>query len=159
MKRTVAVFAAASFAFAAGAAFAHDAGNAPATLSATAAAEIEALPTVDELPEGVVQLSPFVPGMGEHWADPKNMPLGPIYCVMDGHLTCMEYMISQEDFAAGRSFTELRPWFDGGKQPPIDHIEFNFEPHGHEGYEIPHYDVHMYFVSPETRQARTQAQR
>ena len=26
-------------------------------------------------------------------------------------------------------------------------MEFQFNPKGHPGYEIPHYDVHMYFVS------------
>ena len=117
------------------------------------------LPRTDALPEGIVQISPFIPGMGEHWANPKDLPFGPIYCVMNGRVTCMEYMISQADFAAGKSFELLRPWFDGVEQPAIDHMEFNFEPHGHAGYEVPHYDVHMYFVSPQTRQTRTQARR
>lgn len=117
------------------------------------------LPRTGALPEGVIQISPFIPGMGEHWANPKNLPFGPIYCVMNGRVTCMEYMISQADFAAGKSFEQLRPWFAGAEQPAVDHLEFNFEPHGHEGYKVPHYDLHMYFVSPEVRQTRTQAQR
>jgi hypothetical protein len=24
-------------------------------------------------------------------------------------------------------------------------------PHGHEGFAVPHYDLHMYFVAPEER--------
>lgn len=32
-------------------------------------------------PEGVVQISPCVPTMGEHWANPANLPMGPIYTV------------------------------------------------------------------------------
>ena len=96
--------------------------------------------------------------MGEHWANPKDLPLGPIYCVMDGRVTCMEYMISQADFEAGKSFLELRPWFAGAEQPAIDHMEFNFMPHGHEGFEVPHFDVHMYFVSPQVRQTQEHAQ-
>ena len=159
MNRIVSVLVASSgLAIISGGALAHDTGSTH-VMSAAVSAEIEGLPTTDKLPEGVVQVSPFVPGMGEHWADPKNLPLGPIYCVMDGHITCMEYMIAQDDFEAGKSFTTLRPWFEGTEQPAIHHIDFNFEPNGHEGYEIPHYDVHMYFVSPETREARTQAQR
>ena len=147
--------------FGSGAVFAHDtkAQAQTAAASGPAAGSLENLPSVEALPEGVVQVSPFVPGMGEHWADPKNLPFGPIYCVMDGHVTCMEYMIAQYDFEAGKSFTELRPWRAGATQPAIDHMEFNFEPHGHEGYDVPHYDVHMYFVSPKARQERTQAQR
>ncbi|MGQ7793885.1 hypothetical protein ACUN0C_15870 [Faunimonas sp. B44] len=124
-----------------------------AALSGGAAADgaLDKLPKVESLPAGVIQISPFIPGMGEHWADPKTLPLGPIYCVMDGRVTCMEFMIAQKDFEEGRSFEQLRPWFSGTEQPPIDHMEFNFEPHGHEGFTVPHYDIHMYFVSPEVR--------
>ena len=113
--------------------------------------ELDRLPRVTDLPEGVIQVSPAIPGMGEHWADPKTLPLGPIYCVIEGRVTCMEYMISQQDFADGKSFENLRPWFKGPNQPAVHHMEFNFEPQGHEGFEVPHYDIHMYFVSPEVR--------
>jgi hypothetical protein len=115
--------------------------------------ELNYLPKVEKLPKGVEQVSPFIPGMGEHWANPKDMPFGPIYCVIRGHVTCMEYMISQKDFAEGRSFVELKPWFDGATQPAVNHMEFGFQPKGHHGFEVPHYDVHMYFVSPEVRNA------
>ncbi len=130
-----------------------------ASLTGVSADEFAKLPSVSILPKGTVKVSGVVPGMGEHWANPKDLPLGPIYCVMNGRVTCMEYMISQADFQAGKSWTELTPWFEGTAQPGVDHMEFNFVPNGHEGYEIPHYDVHMYFVSPEVRQTRTQAQR
>jgi hypothetical protein len=54
-------------------------------------------------------------------------------------------MISQADFQAGKSWPELT----GLKSlPPIDHINMGFEPRGHEGYEVPHYDMHVYFVPP-----------
>ena len=156
--------ASAVIALSTGAVSAHESSAAGSTAArqtqiATAQSNLESLPTVDALPDGVVQVSPVIPGMGAHWANPKNLPLGPIYCVIEGRVTCMEYMISQDDFEAGKSFTELRPWFEGAEQPAIDHIEFNFEPNGHEGYEIPHYDVHLYFVSPEVRKTQTQAQR
>ncbi len=124
-------------------------------LASTAVAQspYDALPSADTLPEGVVQLSPTVPGMGEHWANPRNLPLGPVYCVMDGRVTCMEFMISQQDLQDGKSFERLRPWFVGGApQPPVDHVEFNFMPQGHPGFEVPHYDVHMYFVPTELRE-------
>jgi len=95
------------------------------------------------LPEGVVQISPCVPGMGEHWADPKNMPLGPIYGVMGDEVVFVELMPAQADFAAGKSWHEVLV-------PPagqvIDHVDFDYLPEGHEGYEVPHYDIHAYFV-------------
>lgn len=95
------------------------------------------------LPEGVVQLSPCVPGMGEHWADPQNMPCGPIYGVYEDQVRFVEIIVAQADFAKGESWTETL------MSPPgqtIDHVDIEFEPQGHDGYEIPHYDIHAYFV-------------
>jgi len=108
------------------------------------------LPDASGLPPGLVQLSPHVPGMGEHWADPRDLPLGPVYCVMEGRVTCMEFMLAQKDLLEGKSFEELRPWpVKEAPQPAMDHMEFNFMPKGHPGFEAPHYDVHMYFVPAE----------
>ncbi len=102
------------------------------------------------LPAGSVQLSPCVPGMGEHWANPDDMPFGPIYGVKDGRLVFVEVMISQEDFNSGKSWTDvLHPAQDYA----IDHLDIEFGSQGHEGYEIPHYDLHAYFVSHETHTA------
>ena len=147
----VAIIAATVMNTAAGPVLAHDTTAEANVVAVASASTLEHLPGEESLPELVVQVSPFIPGMGEHWADPVNLPLGPIYCVMNGRVTCMEYMIAQEDFAAGKSFEQLRPWLGGAEQPAIDHMEFNFEPNGHEGYEAPHFDVHMYFVSPDLR--------
>jgi hypothetical protein len=30
----------------------------------------------------------------------------------------------------------------------IDHVDFEFEPHGHAGFEVPDYNIHAYYVSP-----------
>ncbi|AZQ68644.1 hypothetical protein EF888_16805 [Silicimonas algicola] len=30
--------------------------------------------------------------------------------------------------------------------PSIDQINIGFEPQGHEGFPVPHYDVHIYFI-------------
>ncbi|MDQ6825645.1 MAG: hypothetical protein M3Z14_00370 [Candidatus Eremiobacteraeota bacterium] len=38
-------------------------------------------PTGMALPRGTVQLSPCIPGMGKHWARPKDFPSGPVYGV------------------------------------------------------------------------------
>jgi hypothetical protein len=113
---------------------------------AFAQGSMDALPGAEMLPEGVVQLSPTVPGMGEHWGNPADMPLGPIYCVHEGKIVCLEFMIAQEEFAAGQSWPALAG-MDG--LPPVNHVNIGFEAAGHEGFEVPHYDIHMYFLSPE----------
>jgi hypothetical protein len=107
-------------------------------------------------PEGVVQLSPCVPTMGEHWANPAHLPMGPIYTVHNGRLISIEYMPAQADFAAGKSWNDLtfRYW---GQQLPIEHADMDYLPAGHEGYEVPHYDMHFYVVGhPEDREIACQ---
>jgi hypothetical protein len=112
--------------------------------------ELAKLPSASILPKGTIKVSGVVPGMGEHWANPKDLPLGPIYCVHKGKVVCIEYMISQADLQDGKSWPELT----GLKNlPAVNHINMGFEPKGHEGYEVPHYDMHVYFVSPATLKA------
>ena len=129
-------------------AWARDLANAVGAQSVTWDAEQAEL-YILALPEGTIQLEPIVvPAMGEHWANPVagDLPTGPIYGVYKGKLIFLEYMIAQEDFAAGESWPNL-----SGMEglPPVDHVSIGFEPQGHEGFEVPHYDIHMYFLSPE----------
>lgn len=114
------------------------------------------MPVIWMAPEGVVRISPCVPAMGEHWANPADLPVGPIYTVYQGRLIAVEYMLSQADFAAGKNWDDLtfRYW---GQQLPIEHADVDFQPHGHEGYEVPHYDLHFYLVThPEDREITCQ---
>lgn len=101
-------------------------------------------PTMSGLPEGTIQITPVVPGMGEHWANPTNLPLGPIYGVHGGKITFLEYMVAQQDFASGSDHTQLP---GNASLPAIDHIDMEFVPNGHEGFEVHHYDIHAYMVS------------
>ncbi len=117
-----------------------------ATITAADADEFAKLPSASILPKDTVKVSGVVPRMGEHWANPKDLPLGPIYCVHKGKVICIEYMISQADLREGKSWPQLT----GLKNlPPINHVNMGFEPQGHEGFEVPHYDMHIYFVSPD----------
>ena len=100
----------------------------------------DSLPDATSVPEGTIQLSGVVPAMGEHWGNPADMPLGPIYCVHEGKIVCLEFMIAQEAFAAGESWPELAGM---GGLPPVDHVHIGFEPQGHE---VPHYDIHLFFL-------------
>ncbi|WP_432261905.1 hypothetical protein [Cupriavidus sp. TMH.W2] len=71
-----------------------------ATGSALGAGE---LPVASSLPKNVVQISPVIPGMGEHWADPKDLPLGPIYGVSEGRVIFLEFMIDRATLAKGKT--------------------------------------------------------
>lgn len=52
--------------------------------------------------------------------------------------------MAQSDFTAGKSWRDhLKPL----RGHAIDHVDIEFEPQGHVGYPIPHYDIHAYFVS------------
>jgi hypothetical protein len=96
------------------------------------------------IPKDAILVSPCVASMGEHWANPKNLPLGPIYGVWQGKPVFTEIMVSLKQLQNGFSYANVRalPGFT------IDHVDFKFEPHGHEGYPVPHYDLHAYYVSP-----------
>ena len=104
------------------------------------------LPDVESLPEGVVRISGVVPMMGEHWADPVTLPLGPIYCVHQGKVICLEFMMAQDEFTAGQSWPML-----AGMEglPAANHTHIGLQAAGHEGFEVPHYDIHMYYLTPE----------
>ncbi len=105
-----------------------------------------------DLPQGTVQLSPSMPTMGEHWANPDNMPLGPIYLVYEGDVIGIEYMYSQDMLSeisiatpeGLESFLELA---NVEVKHAVDHIDVAFHPEGHEFFEVPHWDIHIYFIS------------
>jgi hypothetical protein len=97
-------------------------------------------------PPGVTKLSDCVPYMGEHWANPANMPLGPIYTVNAGRLISIEYMPTQADFTAGKSWDDLK-FLYWGNELTIQHADIGFLPQGHEGFEVPHYDMHFLLIS------------
>ncbi len=108
--------------------------------------------SVSDLPQGVVMLTPAIPTMGEHWANPDNMPLGPIYLAYKGDVIGIEYMYSQDMLSeisiptpeGVETFYELA---NVGVDHRVDHFEVGFMPEGHEGFEVTHWDIHIYFVS------------
>ncbi len=95
------------------------------------------------IPSGAVMVSPCIQTMGEHWAVLKNLPLGPIYGTWNGKPVFTEIMVSVAQLKKGFSYANLRalPGYH------IDHVDVAFEPNGHEGFPVPHYDVHAYYVS------------
>ncbi|WP_222708667.1 hypothetical protein [Paenibacillus sp. N3.4] len=102
------------------------------------------------LPEGTIKITDSVPAMGEHWANPQagDLPTGPIYGVHDGKLVFLEYMIAQDDFIKGVNHINL-PGMKGVPSPAVVQVDIEFQVHGHEGFEVPHYDIHSYFITDE----------
>lgn len=96
------------------------------------------------MPAGAVMISPCVATMGEHWANPKDLPFGPIYGTYKGQLVFTEVMISKKDFESGKAWSNVLKPLPGHA---IDHVDIWYEPTGHEGYPIPHYDVHAFYVA------------
>ncbi|HZZ00055.1 MAG TPA: hypothetical protein VFE36_10810 [Candidatus Baltobacteraceae bacterium] len=96
------------------------------------------------MPKDAVMVSPCVATMGEHWIDLRNAPLGPIYGTWQGKLVFTEIMVTVKQLQEGFSYANIRalPGYT------IDHVDFKFEPNGHAGLPVPHYDVHAYYVSP-----------
>lgn len=104
------------------------------------------------LPADAIKLSDVIPQMGEHWANPAQLPLGPIYLVYKGDVIGIEYMWT-EDMMQEMSiptpegveeFSALVPLPVG---VVVDHVDVAFMQHGHEGFEVPHWDMHLSFIS------------
>jgi hypothetical protein len=102
------------------------------------------------LPADVLLLTPCVATMGEHWANPKNLPFGPIYGTYKGQVVFTEVMIDKKDFERGKGWSNVLKPLPGHK---IDHVDIWYEPTGHIGYPIPHYDLHAFYVPESVNRA------
>lgn len=96
------------------------------------------------IPADALLVSPCIATMGEHWANVKDLPTGPIYGVWQGQPVFTEIMVPVSELQKGFSYANIHalPGYT------IDHIDFEFEPQGHPGLPIPHYDLHAYYVTP-----------
>jgi hypothetical protein len=94
------------------------------------------------IPTAYVMVSPCVQGMGEHWANPKNLT-APIYGTYQGKVIFSEIMVPLKTLNTGFNYPNLRPVAGH----TIDHVSIEYHPKGHEGMPIPHYDIHAYYIS------------
>ncbi len=104
---------------------------------------------------------PVIPMMGQHAVNPDNMPLGPILLLgKEGSLIGIEYMFTKEmmDEMGLQNGEETILTLQGlpvsipelGIEAHVQHINIEYLPQGHEGFTVPHYDIHIYFVDQET---------
>jgi len=121
---------------------------ATATLGLASAAQAEGLshlPLLSEIAPDAVAISPHVPHMGVHWANPADLPNGgPIYCEIDGRVVCLEYILPADAIQQGVDFTGLMP---GMETPPITHIDWEYKPDGVGPEPHPIYQLHIYFAA------------
>ncbi len=118
------------------------------------------LPSVTSLPDEFVVFAcddypdKFCPGMGRHYTDPSSVSRLPdvegneavIYGEAAGKLIFIEYVLGQEELAAGVSWLTMT--LDDLPIPPIDNVHvLHF---GSPGSAEGRYTVHMYFLPEET---------
>ena len=87
-------------------------------------------------------VTPCVAGMGEHWADLKDLNK-PIYGTANGKVIFSEIMIPLKQLQSGFNYPNMAalPGY------AIDHVSIEWHPKGHVGMPIPHYDFHAYYIS------------
>jgi hypothetical protein len=95
------------------------------------------------LPKSVVPFMGCIPAMGYHYIKPGSTASGPYYGYYAGKPTFTEIMLSKTAFANGESWDDALKPLPGYK---IDHVDIWWEPHGHPGYLVPHYDIHAWYV-------------
>ncbi len=87
-------------------------------------------------------VSPCVQGMGEHWANPKDLT-APIYGTLNGKVIFSESMIPLTSLNKGYNEPNLAAL----PGHTINHVSIEWHPKGHEGMPVPHYDIHAYYVT------------
>lgn len=105
--------------------------------------------TVKDLPAGLKKVSGVIPGMGEHYLDPKTKT---VYGAMDGKIVFIEYEVVVKELTGDKNI-----FWDKAKipsfVPPIDHIDIEYLGKGHPGMTFPHVAIHAYTVSHATHKA------
>jgi hypothetical protein len=126
----------------------------------------EQLASAPTLPPNAVKASGCVPGEGEHWVVPENLPNGPMYAAWNGKVMSMEYMftpeeipgldtskMTREQFAAHLQANKLSfADFLHNRTKKNNLFEYKFKDFAifysgpHAGLTQHHIDMHFYFV-------------
>jgi hypothetical protein len=101
-------------------------------------------PRPRDLPAEFVPVGDHRAHATQHWVRPRDWPLGPAVQSRHGEIISVDFMVAQADFERGFSWTLEIP--EPLRQRAVDHVDIDFVPRGHTGFEAPHYDIHLYFV-------------
>ena len=98
------------------------------------------------LPADVIPVAGCIPAMGYHYVNQKNWPTGPIYGYYNGKPVFTEVMLTKAAFEskAGVNMDEILKPLPGYH---INHVDIWYEPNGHPGMTVPHYDIHAWYIS------------
>jgi hypothetical protein len=117
------------------------------SLAAPAAADgLSHLPLLSDIAPEAVAISPHLPNMGAHWAEPANLPLGPVYCEIEGRVVCVEYMFLASQLSAGTDWVGMAT---GMQTPPVTRIDMEYKAEGVGPFQEPLYQLHIYFAESE----------
>jgi hypothetical protein len=94
------------------------------------------------LPVDVAPVAGCIPSMGFHYARGKDWPMGPIYGWYKGKPVFTEVMPSKEQFDNGFDINNIKPL----PGYTINHVDIWYEPHGHPGMTMAHYDIHAWYI-------------
>jgi hypothetical protein len=106
-----------------------------------------AQPSGPQLPPGAVVERTCLPGYGQLAYLSKDVPFGPYYGVYQGKLIFTEYKVTLQEAQQGR-LTNLK-----SVTGPVDSVDMLWRPRGHQGFEVPHFDVFLWNIPPSERQA------
>jgi hypothetical protein len=90
--------------------------------------------------------SDFTKGRGTLYVDPETLPVGPHLAYdREGNLVSSAYMILLKDIDAHKRFDNLV-----AAHEKVDHVEIYYTG-GHRGIAEPHYDIFLWYISPEQK--------
>ncbi len=94
------------------------------------------------LPSDVSKLAECVPGKGEQYINPKDIPEGPIYNVWNGKIIGVEYMLDLKQVEDKNLIPNLSLF-----NTSYDHVDVNYLKEGHAGFMEPHSIIDIYTIS------------
>jgi hypothetical protein len=106
-----------------------------------------AQPAGPALPPAATVERMCIPGMGNLAYLSKDLPFGPYYGVHQGKLIFTEYKATLDEAQRGR-LTNLK-----SVSGPVDNVDVVWRPRGHQGFEVPHFDVFLWNIPQSERQA------
>lgn len=95
------------------------------------------------LPPGLITETTCVPGHGYPAYRPQDLPFGPFYGLWERRLIYTEYRVTPDEVQGGK-LTNVK-----SLTGPMDHVDIEWHPRGHPGYEVPHYDVYVWNIPHE----------